>query len=138
MVPLTCTALGTKRLAREVESFWSTHSCTSFYYIDEAIAFCDHLKKRIGSTLRSAYLEEVVDYERAGLQLQRPRTDGAVEAVAVRFNHDPETLLTQLSFGRRPRAIPVRRCTLTGNIGAGGDTEWIIAISELPASRQGP
>ncbi len=69
---MTCALLGHERLARELRDFWRTRTPRSLYFREEAIAFCDHLRERARSTLRLVYLEEVVGFERATLELRAP------------------------------------------------------------------
>lgn len=75
-LPLTCTLLGEEILAREIDAFWQQRLPVSFYYLEEAIAFCDHLLGRARAELDLPYIEEIVAYERAGLELQRARPGG--------------------------------------------------------------
>jgi len=127
MLPLTCQILGGKRLGRELRVFWRAYPSRSFYYIDEAVAFCCFLETR-PAAMRVAYLPEIVAYERTRLELQRPRL-GASEApsLEISFNHDPERLLTTLAKKRRPHRIPARPCTLTGTLESDGSIRWLIA-----------
>ncbi|MGA9994185.1 MAG: hypothetical protein WBP93_02170, partial [Pyrinomonadaceae bacterium] len=112
MLPMTCVLLGNQRLAREVNLFWSNRHAMSFYFLEESLAFCDHLERR-RRDLRIAYLQEILAFERASLELKRVRTDNhPLQARLVRFRHDPETMIETLSNGHRPRAVPLRPCTL--------------------------
>jgi hypothetical protein len=70
LLPLTCALLGDTRLSREVTHFWAARPATSFYYLDEAAAFCAYLRRRQGGGLRVAFLADVIAYEEAGLRLQ--------------------------------------------------------------------
>lgn len=125
LLPLTRTLLGDKRLAREVALFWRSCPPTSFYLVEEAFAFCDHLEERRRLGLRVGYLEEVVAYERAMLALRRVRPNGTrPPSRQVRFRHDPRQLLAPLSRGERPRRIPKRSCMLSGALTADGSVEW--------------
>lgn len=127
LLPLTRTLLGDKRLAREVALFWQSRPPTSFYLVEEALAFCDHLEERRRLGLRVAYLEEVVAYERAMLELRRVRPDGTRPSPRrVQFRHDPRQLLACLSDGERPRRIPKRPCVLSGALAADGSVEWCV------------
>jgi hypothetical protein len=120
MLPLTCEALGPTRLSREVAAFWSQHAPSSFYFIAEALEFCDFLA---GRKLGVKYLGEVLAYERAVLELERPRL-GAPPEQSVQFRHDPSALLATLAAGRRPRAIVKRPCIAVGSMGGGGRVTW--------------
>jgi hypothetical protein len=129
-LPMTCTLLGDDRLAREVGLYWSARVSVSLYYFEEAFGFCDHLQARLRSGLRVAYLDEVLAYERACLELQRPRHDGDVPAAQlVMFRHDPELLLSRLAMGRRPRAIPQLSCTLLGELDADNKMQWHFVVN---------
>lgn len=131
LLPMTRTLLGPHCLAREIGSFWKSEPPVSHYFLEEAVAFCDFLQNRIRSGLRRKYLEEVVAYERANLELLRDRPSGELpDPQFVRFGHDPETLFTQLINGKRPRAISARTCLLVGSIGDDGDVQW--RISDVP------
>jgi hypothetical protein len=127
MLPLTCQILGGKRLGRELKVFWRTYASRSFYYIDEAVAFCSFLETR-PSAMRIAYLPEIVAYERARLELQRPRVvDSQATSVEISFSHDPELLLTTLAKKSRPRRIPARPCKLSGSLESDGSIQWVIS-----------
>jgi hypothetical protein len=131
LLPLTRVLLGTDHLAREIGSFWKAELPVSQYFMGEAIAFCNFLRKRIRSGLRIKYLDEVVAYERANLELRRPRIDGNVpETRLVKFEHDPVTLFPQLMNGKRPRAVPALSCHLVGRLGRDGEVQWSIWTGE--------
>ena len=124
-LPLTCALLGKRRLAREVRLYWAARVSVSLYFFEEAFGFCDHLEERLQSGLRVAYLDEVLAYERATLELQRPRDrEDAPASQLVEFEHDPEILLNCLSRGQRPRAIPVLNCTLFGELDEDDKVQW--------------
>ena len=124
-VPLTRKLLGPNRLAKEVSSFWEATPSDSHYFLDESIAFCDFLKKRLRSGLRIKHLEEIVAYERANLNLRRARVDTEVpKPEIVRFRHDPITLFEQLVKGKHPRAVPERACTMIGSVNKKGEVHW--------------
>lgn len=120
MLPLTCEALGPRRLTKEVAAFWAQRPPTSFYFIPEALEFCDFLTTR---RLRGVYLDEIIAYERATLALEQPGTHAPNEQ-AVRFRHEPSLLLACLASGRRPRSIPDRNCTAFGIRGQDGRAHW--------------
>lgn len=127
MLPMTCALLGHERLARELRDFWRARTPRSLYFREEAIAFCDHLRERARSTLRLVYLEEVVGFERATLELRAPWAPNPPRPQEVWFRHDPELLFAELAAGRRPRAIPERRCVLLGRAVKPGTPEWRLA-----------
>ena len=120
LLPFTCRLLGTQRLCDELARFWRDHPPASFYFLPEAVDFCDWLARR---RLRLRYLDDIIAYERATLELERART-GPPPVQLVRFRHDPTALLTALAEGRRPRGIPERRCMLVARLGADGKAVW--------------
>jgi hypothetical protein len=132
LLPLTRVLLGDDRLVRELTLFWSDHPPTSFYAVDESIAFCEHLQQRRRSKrVRVNYLEDVVAYEHAVLQLQRPRPTGErAPPQRVRFHHDPAQLLTCLGAGRRPRAVAELRCVATGSVADDGTIDWSLVSDQ--------
>lgn len=124
-LPLTRKLLGPNRLAKEIGSFWQATPSDSHYFLDESIAFCDFLKKRMHSGLRIKHLEEIVAYERANLNLRRARADTKIpKPETVRFRHDPITLFEQLVRGKHPRAVPERTCTMIGSVNRKGEVHW--------------
>jgi hypothetical protein len=130
-LPLTCALLGKRRLAREVTRYWEARLSVSLYFFDEAFGFCDHLRERLRAGWRVAYLDEVLAYERASLELQRPLQETDAHAPQrVRFRHDPEILLNSLSRGERPRAIPTLNCTLLGELDTDGKVQWHFLADE--------
>ena len=133
LLPLTRVLLGDDRLVRELRLFWADQAPTSFYAVDESLAFCDHLRRRRRSNrLRAAYLDDVVAYERAVLELRRPRPPGErPPPQLVHFRHDPARLLTCLGEGRRPRGVPKLACAFTGVLADDGTIDWIVAAEEL-------
>jgi hypothetical protein len=133
LLPLTCTLLGEKILATEIGEFWRSRVCQSFYYIEEALAFCDHLQERMKGGLRRKYLREVLSYERAVLELQSADTPSGTSR-QVRFRHDPVLLLASLSSGIEPRGIALRRCMLVGSLSESGEVEWGIVDREMTMS----
>jgi hypothetical protein len=131
LLPLTRALLGPQRLATEISSFWKAELPVSHYFMEEAIAFCDFLRKRLSSGLRIKYLEEIVAYERANLTLRRPRTNGdAAEPQFVKFDHDPVTLLPLLMNGKSPRAVPALSCFLVGSLGLDGKVQWQLSTDD--------
>lgn len=135
MMPMTCALLRDQRLAREVNLFWTNRHAMSFYFLEESLAFCDHLERRIREGLRVVYLDEILAFERASLELKRPRTDDSpLQARRVRFHHDPERLIETLSNGQRPRAVPARPCTLVGSLDAQGEIQWYICEEDKAAN----
>ena len=124
-LPLTCVLLGEKRLGHEATSYWSTKVSVSLYYFEEAFGFCEHLYDRLRSGLPIKYLDEVLAYERGCLELQQPRSETeAPSRQLIRFRHDPEILLSQLTNGKRPRAVPLLACTLSGSLDDAGNVQW--------------
>ena len=120
LLPFTCRLLGTRRLCDELARFWSAHPPASFYFLPEAVDFCDYLRSR---KLRLRYLDEVIAYERATLELEGACI-GIPPPQRVRFHHDPTALLAALARGRHPRAIRARPCIATGTRDAQDQTVW--------------
>lgn len=127
LLPLTCRAMGLRRLSREVAAFWQARPASSFSFLPEALDFCAFLTRR---RLRGKYLPEVIAYERAVLELEQARV-GAPPVQLVVFRHDPNILLSVLSQGRTPRGIPPRRCIAVGRRSALGKVEWRLASGRL-------
>ena len=125
-LPLTCTLLTPSVLAREIDRFWERRLPTSFYYLEEAIAFSAYLLDRPGGAFDVPYLDEVVRYERAGLLLQTPRCpdDAPVSSETVVFDHDPVALLSALGCGATPTSIPRSPCLLVGSVDDQGAVRW--------------
>ncbi|HUO86708.1 MAG TPA: hypothetical protein VM617_04895 [Thermoanaerobaculia bacterium] len=125
-LPLTFTLLDAATSQRELGAFWAARTPTSLYYLEEAIAFCDHLLAR-ADHLDVPYLAEIVGYERAGLELQRARPDGADPPLEwVEFEHDPLPLIGEVAAGRIPANADRRRCFLIGRR-IGDEAEWRLA-----------
>jgi hypothetical protein len=126
-VPLTCAVIPKDVLAREIGEFWQQRPPVSFYFLEEAVAFCEYLLERIRSGLDVPYLAEVAAYERAALELQRARPAGDLpEPQVVDFLHDPEVLLASLARSEVPPELPERACRLIG-VKTEGGVEWGIA-----------
>ena len=124
MLPLTCTLLTTKRLAHEVALFWQQRPPSSFYFLPEALEFCDFLAQR---RVRCKYLAEVLAYERATLELERARVDAPPPQQVV-FKHEPAALLGALAQGHRPRAVARRTCVVVGSRTEAGAIRWVTGI----------
>jgi hypothetical protein len=123
LLPLTRTLLGDARLGQEVRRFWSQEPPRSFYALEEALAFCDHLLRQ---GWWNPFLEEVVAFERALLELRRVRpAPAAPPPQQVRFRHDPRVVLGSLAEGRRPpRRLAQRPCLVQAALGTAGQVEW--------------
>lgn len=125
-LPLTCSVLGNETLAREVGEFWRLHLPVTFYYLEEAVAFCDHLLERMSAGPE----RDVIAYERASLELQRARPEGAPAPLqVVHLRHDPQELLTALSHGVSLANVPEQPCRLVG-IKEAGHVEWRILAAQ--------
>lgn len=136
MLPLTRLVLGRRRFLREANDFWSKYLPVTHYFIPESIDFCDYLQQRLRrGHLRVKYLREIVAYERAELELQRPRPDAAAlpPPQIVEFRYDPIALFTSLTRQRRPRAIPPLDCALTGTLDRDGQIRWQLRADEPAA-----
>lgn len=123
LLPLSRALLGPVRFAREAQAYCAKVPPVSFYLADEALAFCDHLAE----ACRRPYLAEVVAYERAMIELKRPRPDGAARPQQrVVFDHDPAQLLPPLARGEQPRALRRRRHVAIGFLDANDKVDWRI------------
>jgi hypothetical protein len=130
LLPRTCSLLGPDRLAAELDRFWSDHLPRSLYFYDEALAFADHLERhRQGPDVR--YLDEVIAYERARLELMRPGTDTG-ETRMVAFRHDPVRLFEAIAPDAIGEGPPVRPTLLIGERLPDGHPRWR-AIDAGPA-----
>lgn len=141
MLPRTCALLGKQRLEREVRLYWAARISVSLYFFEEAFGFCDHLQERLHAGLRVTYLEEIMAYERACLELQRPRgnADDAPVPQLVKFQHDPEILLDRLSRGQKPRAVPALDCMLLGELDDNDKVQWhLLEDKAKPRKRRTP
>ena len=117
--------------AREVAAFWQANPPASFSFLPEALEFCAFLERR---RLRSAYLTEVLAYERATLELERARF-GPAPPQSVCFRHDPVRLLGTLAAGRRPRSVPARPCLLLGSKDGDAPARWTLVDAVTPTAR---
>ena len=122
LLPLTCALLQGPRLHTAVARFWALHPPRSFYFLPEAIEFCDFL---LTQPTHSKYLHEVVGFERAHLELQRARTD-ELPPQTVHFQHDPSKLLGPLAQGKVPLGVPLRPCTAVGTLDGQGQAQWVL------------
>ncbi len=132
-LPLICTALGEERLASEVSRFWRARLPRSFYFLEEALAFCTYLVERRREGLSVPYLEEVLAYERATLELRLASLAGESPAPQrVNFYHDPEALLSKLASGTDLSDIAQGFFPLCGTLSPSGAIEW--RLLEVPPS----
>jgi hypothetical protein len=133
LLPMTCTVLGTQRLAEELAVFWREELPSSFYFLPEALCFCLYLQNRIATGMTVEYLDEVVAYEQAVLELQRVRPEEEkAEPRMIVFRHDPMALLTELAKGWVPPNVRRRNYLLTVDSKPGGGLEW--RLSDLEGS----
>jgi hypothetical protein len=120
MLPLTCRLLGSARLAREVGAFWIKRQPSSFYFISEAIEFCEFVTER---KLSVRYLDDVVAYEKATLEIEKA-SSRPPKPQRIRFRHDPRILLAALASGQRPRAVPTRPSIAVCRRNGAGAIQW--------------
>jgi hypothetical protein len=120
LLPMTCRLLGARRLAQQLSGFWAHCPPASFSFIPEALEFCAWLMQH---KPRVRYLDDVMAYERAMLELERARSGDAPRQI-VHFRHDPAKLLGALTAGLRPRAIPVCDCRAIGWRDCHGRIHW--------------
>jgi hypothetical protein len=122
LLPLTTTLLKGDALQVALSAFWAQHPPKTFYFLPEAVEFCDFLLARPSTC---PYLHEVAAFERAHLELQRART-GEPEPQTVTFVHNPSQLLGPLAHGRQPVSVERRSCTATGVRDAKGQAQWTL------------
>ncbi len=134
MLPMTCALMGDGLLAAELDLFWQREAPRTFYYVLEALAFCDHLRMRLGNGLICRYLPEVVAYEEAALRL-RLATEAPVSTLEVTFEHDPEVLLPRLAAGEPPGEVPRKPCLVRGTRDAAGKVAWAVVETGPDAAR---
>jgi hypothetical protein len=94
--PMTCRLLG-QDLRRELDAFWCADRAIDLQYRQETARFTRFLKKRreLGF-LRSPYLEEIVDYETAMMELRFATGAQEPQSRLVHFCHHPFRLLSSL------------------------------------------
>ena len=101
--PRTCRLLG-QTLRQELDAFWSAERAVDLQYVGETERFARFVKKRARlGLLRSHYLEEIVDYETAAMELRFANRDIEPLIRFVHFSHDPSRLLDLLE---KPEPIP--------------------------------
>ena len=122
LLPLTCTLLKGEALQSALSAFWALHPPRTFYFLPEAVEFCDFLLARPSVCL---YLHEVAAFERAHLELQRARSDEP-PVQTVRFVHNPSQLLGPLAQGHQPVSVERRACTAFGVRDPKGQAQWIL------------
>ncbi len=125
-LPLTCALMGDDLLAAELDLFWRSEAPRTFYYVLEALDFCDHVRGRLGNGLACRYLGEVVAYEEAAHRL-RLETDAPGHTLEVTFEHDPEVLLGRIAAGEPPGEVPRKPCLVRGTRDAEGNVRWTVA-----------
>jgi len=95
--PMTCQVLG-RELRRELETFWSTHRGTDLQYFPETERFVRFLKQRVCTgALQNEFVEEIVEYEAAAMELRFASSESDSLIREVRFVHDPACLLNLLA-----------------------------------------
>jgi hypothetical protein len=135
LLPLTRALLGADLLASEADRYWTVEPPTSFYLLEEALAFCDHLLAR-QAVLDVVFLDEVVGYERAMLRLRRVQgTDERPEPEVIRFTHDPRSVLPTLAAGLRPDKAPELVCSFIGTMDGDGEIDWRPLLDPAPRSQ---
>lgn len=123
LLPLTRSLLGDAVLGREVRRFWAEHPPRTFYALDEALAFAASLLDR---HLYNPFIDEVVGFERALLELRRARPENRpAPPQTIRFRHDPRVVLGALAEGRYPpRRTRERPCVVQAVLTPEGTLEW--------------
>ncbi len=105
--PMTCRLLG-QTLRLELDAFWSAQRAVDLQYLQETDRFARFVRERTRlGLLNNHYLEEIVDYETAAMELRF--ANRAVEPLMrfVHFSHDPSRLLGLLEeSGPIPEDLP--------------------------------
>jgi hypothetical protein len=122
LLPMTSTLLKGEALHAALAAFWAQYPPKTFYFLPEAVEFCDFLLARPSTC---PYLHEVAAFERAHLELQRARND-APPVQTVRFVHNPSQLLGPLAQGRQPVSVERRPCTAVGVCDLQGQAQWTL------------
>lgn len=122
LLPMTSTLLKGEALHAALAAFWAQHPPKTFYFLPEAVEFCDFLLARPSTC---PYLHEVAAFERAHLELQRAR-NGEPPVQTVRFVHNPSQLLGPLAQGRQPVSVERRPCTAIGVCDPQGQAQWTL------------
>jgi hypothetical protein len=121
MLPLSCARLGDELLGLETSAFWRERASRSFYFWEEAIAFCDFLAARDRSL---AFLPEVVNYERASLLLQCAPERLPESGVALLWPADPRPVLQALAANQAVPDVPAAPHLMVGERAADGQVIW--------------
>ena len=123
LLPLTRSLLGDAVLGREVRRFWAENPPRTFYALDEALAFAANL---LGRRLYNPFVEEVVGFERALLELRRARPGNhPAPPQTIHFRHDPRVVLGALAEGRYPpRRTKQRPCVVRAVLTPDGTVDW--------------
>jgi hypothetical protein len=127
MLPLTCACLGDDPLATQAQAFWRARPSRSFYFWEEALAFCEFLLAPDGlaaSAQASPLLEPVVQHERLALLLQcaPERLPGACDAVL--WPVDPRPVLHALAEGQALAPALPRPHLMVGERSPEGAVVW--------------
>lgn len=94
--PMTCRLLG-QDLRRELDAFWCADRAIDLQYRQETARFTRFLKKRKAlGFLSSPYLQEIVDYETAMMELRFATGTQEPQSRLVYFSHQPFRLLSSL------------------------------------------
>jgi hypothetical protein len=121
MLPLSCARLGEELLGQETSAFWRQRPSRSFYFWEEAIAFCDFLAEADRSL---AFLPEVVGYERASLLLQCAPERLPESGAALLWPADPRPVLQALAANQAVPALPATPHLMLGERSADGQVIW--------------
>jgi len=90
---MTCRLLG-QNLRRELDVFWSAERAVDLQYLQETQRFARFVKERARlGLLNNNYVEEIVDYETAAIELRFANRTVEPLIRFVRFSHDPSRLL---------------------------------------------
>jgi hypothetical protein len=133
MLPLTGRLLGERLLHDALERYWRETPSGSFYYIEEAGRFCDHLWDRIESgDLDVPLLRDVLLYEHASIRLQQAAGEGRELLIQIEFEHAP-SFLEDLAYGRPvSAALPASPTSALGASRGTGIVEWYVVDRDNP------
>jgi len=134
LLPMTSAWLTGPALHDRAQQFWSTHPPRTFYFLPEAVEFCQFL---LACSHPGSHLHQIAAFECAHLNLQRSDI-GQPRQQRVRFQRDPALLLGPLLRGARPRQVPRRRCEVIGSLDGQGKVRWTIEDLSRPQPGGGP
>ena len=128
MLPMTCACLGDDHLTTQAQAFWRARPSRSFYFWEEALAFCDFLLAPEGLAAATEgappFLEPMVQHERLALLLQcaPERIPGACDAVL--WPVDPRPVLSALAAGESIPPVALKQHLMVAERSPEGAVVW--------------